>query len=273
MIDQANWVTLPIDVIRFELRRSLTPGRIAMWLLMIAFPVALMAAISMIINRSVGPDFNRADLIEPMGLTLYFLVPEVTCLLGLLLWATPAVSTEIEGQTWVYLTMRQAGRRMVLFGKYLTSILWTCSAALVSILLSTSFIGMTATGSPIQPKLLTVMVSLAFLSCVAHAALYLLIGVIFHRRTMVAAVFYTMAVEYGVSFVPAVINKFTINYRLRGLLADWMDWQTARSQAENIFGSEPAWVHLAAMAAATITLLAVSLYQVERREYPTQQDG
>jgi xanthine/uracil permease len=118
-----------------------------------------------------------------------------------------------------------------------------------------------------------VMATLALLSCIAHAALYILIGVIFYRRTMAAAVLYTVIVEYGVSFVPALINKFTINYRLRGLLANWMGWDDVRSEAENVFGSEPSWTHLLVLAAITLTLLGVAMYRVERTEYPTQQEG
>ena len=75
---------------------------------------------------------------------------------------------------------------------------------------------------------------------------------------MVAAVFYTVVVEYVVSFIPALVNQFTINYRLRGLLANWMGWDTAKTQAENIFGSESASTHLQVLALMVIILRAVS---------------
>ncbi|EMI23017.1 membrane protein [Rhodopirellula maiorica SM1] len=250
--------TLPLDVMRFELGRSLTIGRIAMWFLLVAFPVALIATL-----RSVAP----IDPIEPWGITLYFLVPEVVCLLGLLLWATPAISTELEGQTWIYLAMRRSGRSMVLLGKYLTAVAWTLSAAITAITLCVLIIGPAA-----GFQMWWVMCVLAVLSCFAHAALYVLIGVLFYKRTMVSAVFYTLAIEYGVSFVPALINKFTINYRLRGLLAQWMGWEEARSRAENVFGAEPAETHLLVLFALTITLLGVASFKVTRTEYPTQQE-
>ncbi len=258
-----DWLTMPFDVMRFELRRSLTPARIAMWLILVAFPVALIARLHALMPESGMPPEMQ---IMPLGATLYLLVPEVTCLLGLLLWATPAISTEIEGQTWVYLALRQSGRRVVLLGKYLTAVVWTLSAAWVAIALSLLIIG-------VEWRMWWVMGALAMLSCVAHGALYVLIGVIFFRRTMATAVLYTLTVEYGVSFVPALINKFTINYRLRGLLAQWMNWEEMRSSAENVFGTEPAGTHLLALAAITITMLGISLYRVNRAEYPTQQEG
>ena len=250
---------LGLDVMRFELIRSLTVGRSAIWIVLVLFPVALISAL-----RVIAP-INR---VEPWGVMLYFLVPEVICLLGLLLWATPAISTEVEGQTWIYLAMRRSGRTLVLLGKYMTAVLWTLSAAIVSTSVCVIIMG-PAGGF----RLWGVMCLLATLSCFAHAALYLLIGVIFFRRTMVTAVFYTLTFEYGLSLVPAVANKLTINYRLRGLLADWMNWEEARSAAENVFGSEPASTHLLVLAAMTVALLGAALLRIGRAEFPTQQEG
>ncbi len=251
---------LTFDVVKFELARSLTMGRSAIWFLLVLFPVSLMVVLR--INDV------PLDPVEPWGIMLYFLVPEVISLLGLLLWATPAISTEIEGQTWIYLAMRQSGRSYVLLGKYITAVVWTLSAALASTTVCISIMG-SAGGF----RLWTVMCALSALSCLAHASLYVLIGSIFFRRTLVTAVFYTVAIEYGLSFVPAVANKLTINYRLRGLLSNWMDWEQARSAAENVFGSEPTWVHLSVLAVMTVVLLAIAIIRIARGEFPTQQEG
>ena len=116
---------LVLDVVRFEIRRSLSPGRTGIWSILVLFPIALVAAIRLLSDRA-------AENSEAWGMALYFLIPEVVCLLGLLLWATPAVSTEVEGQTWIYLAMRSTGRNLVLIGKYLTAVLWSCSAACVA---------------------------------------------------------------------------------------------------------------------------------------------
>ncbi len=250
---------LMIDVVRFELTRSLTVGRITIWIILVMFPVALITAL-----RFLQP----VDRLEPWGITLYFLVPEVVCLLALLLWATPAISTEIEGQTWIYLAMRRSGRSIVLLGKYLTAVLWSLSAALVAITLCILVMG-PAGGF----RLWCVMCALATLSCLAHASLYILIGMLFYRRTMVTAVLYTLAIEYGMSLVPALANKLTINYRLRGLLADWMSWEEARSRAENVFGNEPATTHLLVLAAITLSLLGAAVFRLGHSEFPTQQEG
>ena len=249
-----------LSVVKFELARSLTAGRIGIWLLLVLFPVALVGTL-----RLNEVPQNSA---EAWGIMLYFLVPEVVCLLGLLLWATPVVSTEIEGQTWSYLALRPSGRREVILGKYLTAVVWSFSATVVSSTLSVVLMG-DAGGL----RLWLVMCVLSGLSALAHASLYLLIGLLFYRRTIVTAVFYTGAVEYGLSFVPAVANKLTINYRLRGLLSNWMDWEDARSAAERVFGSEPTIVHLSVLVTMTVVLLVASLAKVSLSEYPTQQEG
>ncbi|TWU44506.1 ABC-2 family transporter protein [Rubripirellula tenax] len=263
-----NRLTMIWDIMKFELRRSLTPGRMAMWLVLVVFPIAIVATMRAIAEVTLGEKYEPSDFVEPFGFTVYFLVPEVTCLLGLLLWATPAISTEVEGQTWIYLAMRQSGRRMVLFGKYLTAVAWTTSAALIAASACVLVIG-----GPEMHRMWCVMSALVLLSCFAHAAVFLLIGVVFYRRTMVSAVAYTMVVEYGLSFIPALVNKFTINYRLRGLLANWMEWENVRTNAENIFGIEPVSTHLLVLTAITVTMLGISLYYVEHAEYPTQQEG
>ncbi|MEL6110368.1 MAG: hypothetical protein AAFU85_30535 [Planctomycetota bacterium] len=250
---------LVLDVIQFELRRSLTLGRLMVWAGLVAFPVTLIG----ILSRNVNVDRE-----EPMGFIMFLLVPEVICLLGLLLWATPAIATEIEGQTWIYLAMRRTGRGVVALGKYLTAVIWTLSAALVAIPPCVLFI------APENPfRMSMVMCALAALSCFAHAALYLFIGLLFRKRTMVTAVGFTLAIEFGLSFVPALANKLTVNYRLRGLLADWLEWNEVRSRAELVFGSEPASTHLLALAIYTSLLLGLSLWRLHVSEFPSQQDG
>ena len=98
---------LMLDVMRFELSRSMTKGRILIWCGLVGFPVVLFFLLSRIVHET---------RVETWGSVLHYLVTEIVVLLSLLLWATPVVSTEIEGQTWIYLATRRSGRSMVLFG-------------------------------------------------------------------------------------------------------------------------------------------------------------
>ena len=254
-----NYLTMIFDVMWFEMRRSMTKGRMMIWCVLVAFPVILFAVLGQTVSSA---------RIEEWGITLYMLVPEIVVLLGLLLWATPAISTEIEGQTWIYLAMRRSGRSIVLLGKYATAVAWALSASIIAITLC-MFVVPDIGGF----RLWSVLTLLCVLSCIAHAAIFVMLGVFVHRRTMVTAAFYTLAIEYGLSFVPAVANKLTVNYRLRGLLANWMDWEEVRSAAESFFGTESVSSHLGGIAAITVVTLTLAMVRLQLAQYPTQQDG
>ena len=248
-----------LDVIRFELKRSMTKGRIGIWCILVAFPVILFY----LMNSISG--ISRADA---WTWSQYLFIVEIVCQLGLLLWATPVVSTEIESQTWIYLAMRQSGRSTVFIGKYFTAVIWTFSAAMVALTLC-----MVVVPDMFDVFHWYVMTILAALSCIAHAAIFLLIGVLFQKRAMVTAVFYTLAIEYGLSFVPALANKITVNYRLRSLLANWVDLDE-NIQRELVFiGAEPTHIHLFCLFTITLVALCAALFRLKYAEYPTQQDG
>ncbi|MCC9602984.1 hypothetical protein LOC67_20750 [Stieleria sp. JC731] len=261
-----NSLLAPLDVMTFELRRSITWGRISIWVVLVAFPTAIITAMLMIAKMEMGDRYNAQEMIEPFGMAMYFLIPEVSCLLGLLLWAAPAISTEIEGQTWIYLTVRTNGRWAVLVGKYLTAVVWTLASTLTALTISCLIVG-----PEIANELWWTIAKLSVLSCFSHAALYILIGSVCYRRTMVAAVIYTMVVEVVASFIPAVVNEFTINYRLRGLLTNWMDWKDAQNNAGNIFGSEPSSTHIMILGVMVAIFLVAAVYRVEKTEFPTGQ--
>lgn len=254
---------LVFDVIRFELTRSLTVARMMVWMGLVAFPVTLIGILS---HRLQAADADPREQI--LGTVLFVLVPEIVCLLGLLLWATPAIATEIEGQTWIYLAMRRSGRGIVAIGKYLTAVIWTLSAALTATTICVALIWPSN-----MAFLWLVMCCLVTLSCFAHAALYLFIGLLFRKRTMVTAVGFTLIVEFGLTFIPALANKLTVNYRLRGLFQNWLDWETLKTPAEAVYGSEPVSMHLMALVVYTVVLLGLSLWKLRVSEFPNQQDG
>ena len=52
---------------------------------------------------------------------------------GTFLWATPAISAELERRSWVYLAVRPNGGTAVLLGKYLAAVSWVLTAALVGL--------------------------------------------------------------------------------------------------------------------------------------------
>jgi ABC-type transport system involved in multi-copper enzyme maturation permease subunit len=239
-------------VFRFEIGRILTLPRLAIGAALALFPVALIALML----------FHDANLKDPQsgGAVLFILIPEMVCLMSILLWATPMIHTEVEGKTWAYLAVRPAGKGPILLGKYLAAVAWTGTLALVSLTLSVAII------NPEHGMVFTwlVFARLVVLSCFAYSAIFVLLGVLFLRRGMLAAVAYTVVFEVLVAFIPAVINQFTVQYHLRCLLI-----QSIPEVAKNLrglFGDNPWWQHVLILAAITGVALGIAAVVLRQRE-------
>ncbi|NQT36191.1 MAG: hypothetical protein HQ581_01800 [Planctomycetes bacterium] len=244
-------------VFRFELQRTLTPARLAY-----GAGLALFPALVTLLMRTAGGGQLDAEMI------LFVLIPEVVCVLGLLLWAAPAVHAELEGRTWIYLAVRPGGRTAVLWGKYLTAVAWTAV---------TAWIGLTLALLVLQPsdagRLWGVMAVLVLLSCLTYGALYSLLGTIFLKRAMSICVFHALVLELVVGLIPAVINQFTVQYHLRCLLAIWIRWKKSPGEMQSWYGSAPAWQHVALLLAAVMVLMAIAGVILRYRELIRSEDA
>ncbi len=203
------------------------------------------------------------------GAVLFGLIPELITLFGLLLWITPVVQSELEGRTWIYLAVRPRGRVSVLLGKYLTGITWTALAGWTSVTICILI------ARPDDAwRLWFSLVGIVAFACLGYGALYGLIGVLLQRRAMVIAVAYTLIFEFLISIVPAVINQFTVQYRLRNLLVQFMGWRELLSDeaGELLLGDQPAWLHILILCCFTVTLLAIAAQVIQRKEYATADE-
>jgi ABC-type transport system involved in multi-copper enzyme maturation permease subunit len=252
-----------LSVFRFEWSRALTVPRMAWWVLLAVFPPGIFAVIR----------FMAGDPPDPILWTilLFVLIPGVVCLMGLLLWATPLLQTELEGKTWTYLAVRPGGKTAMLLGKHLTAVSWTALAGWVALGLS---LIVTEPPEPVRNAL--VLGTLVLLACLAYGAVFAFIGVILPKRAMVVAVVYTMVVEFLIGFIPAVVNELTVQFRLRALLVKWMGWEQTllrspelgemRTFLELALGSAPAWQHVVVLLAGSAALLTVSAVVLRLRE-------
>lgn len=256
-------------VFRFEWRRALTVPRMAWWCFLVAFPIGISTLV-----RTVPGDVPR----EPWSLFLFALLPMLVSVLGMFLWTAPAVSAELERESWIYLAIRPGGRTAVLLGKYLAALCWTLPAALLSMTIcvfiaspemSRFSVSGTVDGSPGLILWFTLARLICF-SCPAYGAVYLLLGTIFTKRSMVIAVIYTLIFELAVAMVPAIINKFTIQFRLRALLISWgqitVDDNGGLISTE-LIGDSPPSVHVWVLLGYTTILLLAALWIIRRREY------
>lgn len=247
----------------FEWRRAFTLARMGWWLVLALFPVLIVSMIRFALRGEEIPS-------ELWFGTLFTLVPMLVTMLGTFLWATPVVSAELERKSWVYLAVRPQGTTNVLLGKYLVTLTWALSAALVGLCAVTAIMP-TDDG----PRIAGVVARITLLSCPAYAALYLLLGTLFPKRSMVIAVAYTLVFELIISFVPALINTFTVQYRIRTLLLLWGDMTIGPEMNALVafVGDPPAWEHAVVLVAYTLVVLAAAVGVVRGREFSSTEEA
>lgn len=251
------------NVFEFEFRRTFTWRR-----LLIAVALAMFPVLMILLVQSQGARLERGDRGE---LCLFFLIPGVLCVLGLLLWATGVVHSELEERTWTYLVTRPVGRGAILIGKYLSAVAWTMICALTSLALSVAVLvayGDALTSAP-------ALAVLAMISSMAYGAVFVFLSVLIPSRAMVAAVAYIGAMESVVAWLPAAINRFSILYHLRCLFAHWL-LETQGSHGSDFdslfFGDMPAWQHVALLLGITVGLLCTATIVLRRRQMVVSTD-
>lgn len=255
-----------LTVIRFEMRRTRTDARAATWLVMVLFPTVLLALYRF--EAESVPDFKPPPE-QVLGVVVYGLIPQVVCLLGLLLWVAPVLQAELEGRTWIYLAVRPGGKIATMVGKYLNGVAWTASAALLGLTFGMAA-GQLHVTEPI--RLWFVMAGLICLSCLAYGAAYSVIGAIFHRRAMVVSVAYILILEVVISNLPALINQFTVQHHLLNLLFRWMNWEVP-DQMQLLIGTESAWHHVGALVIYTLVMLTAASLILRWRQYITSGEN
>jgi len=248
-----------LAVFRNEWQQTFTAGRMTGWLLICGFPVLLTMLVSQF--GTLGPEKTET------WTGILFFVCEIICLLQLLLWATPWLYSELEGKTWTYLAVRPGGKSAVLMGKYLAAairtMLGTLAALVLSLLIARPVDGL---------QVFLVLGFIIVISSFSYAAVFVFLGAIFPKRAMVLAVGYSLVIELLVSFVPAMINQLSIQFRLRSILFTWMDflevngsWQPPRG-FEDMLGNSSVMLHIGVLLIVNVALLSIANQLVGRRE-------
>lgn len=251
----------PLGVAQYELQRSFSAGRWSLWLLISLFPVVLATA-TWLRTEGTTPD-------DVMVVVLFFLIVRVACVMGLLLWATPVINSEMEARTWIYAATRPAGNTSLVLGKFLVAVLWSLTAGIVATALAVPASGI---GNPLWTWL--VLTVLVFFAVVAYGALFTLIGTLLQRRAMVVAILYIVLIEGALSLVPATINRFTVGYRLLSLLVDWMNLDEG-SNSENyemLFTSTAPTIHVAILLLYSLGVLAAAVLRARHGGYLTEPE-
>lgn len=248
----------------FDFRRSLTISRLSVFFVLALFPPAITA-----INL-MGPGLDAAPMI--IGVTVM-----MSGILAELLWATPIVYGELEGKTWVFLATRPRGILAVLLGKYLIAVLWT--SAVCSIALTMCVLLAAAAGVHNALSIWLVYLILIILAALAYAAIFALIGVLFHRRAMVFAMAYVIVLEVVIAQIPAIINQITVRHHLTALAVKWLDFRYLGGQEvpefflQQVLGAqEPDWQNIVVIAINAAVALGASMWIICSREYITADE-
>ena len=261
--DASPWGTAvgsTLAVAGFQLRRLLSWQRLLLAALGAIFPAAVMLAARRTAHSGLDDDLAV--------LMLYALVPEAVCMLGLLVTMCPAVADELERGTWVHVAVRPGGRRALLLGTYLASVVWTGAVALVAALLALAVMRV-----PQPLRVAGIFAGLIVISTLGRAALFALPAVIMPKRALVASVAAALVVEYLAGFLPAVVNQATVSLRLRSLLVEWMGWrQRLPVEMQLLVDTQPAWLQVAAVAVLVGVLLTTAVVILEFRQFPPSDE-
>jgi len=262
-----------LAIIRFEWTRTMTSGRIAWWMILASFPIVITGLVRWFtydaVNR-VSPD-QMKDFLEAQQtvwtIVLYMLVPCVTSAIGVLLSAAPAIAGELEQRSWVYMATRPNGIFWLMLGKYVVAVTWGASAAIAGVTVAIPLTGMGVTAGF---DLWWTMLRLCLLSCGAYAAVFMLIGTIIPHRAMVFCVAYTAVVEVMISLIPAVINRITVQYRLRSLFVSWTGEEKRLRNTqffEYVFNEDGNMLQIFWLVALTSVFLVTAVVIAHRREF------
>jgi ABC-type transport system involved in multi-copper enzyme maturation permease subunit len=258
-----------LTVFEFELRRALVPTRLAWWGILAFFPVVLVCLLLSV------PGARREIPTEVWTSIQFILISMLISMLGTFLWTAPAVSSELERQSWVYFAVRPHGRVAVLLGKYLAAVAWVLPATLVGATVCAVLLALFRTQVAESGQIMRMwwtIVRLCLLSVPAYAALFLALGTIFTKRAMVMSVAYTLIFELIVSFIPALINKLTIQFRLRALFLNWAGFDLSRIDRRNgppidLFSTAPSWQHVALIGVYILVMLTLAVTLIRQRDY------
>jgi len=108
---------------------------------------------------------------------------------------------------------------------------------------------------------------LAVLAGLTYSSLFCGIGCIIPKRAMLIAFSYTLIFETVVAFVPAIINRLTIQYHLRCLLNRWVDLDVPAEGEQLFFSDWPASWHVAVLVGMIVLWQVVSLTVIHFRQY------
>lgn len=260
-----------LEIFRLQLGQILG-GRMK-WLmaLCLALPVLLtFAAVSAggldelqseIESDSAPEDEITITLQTISAIYLFLLYPQVICLLLAMFYGTSVLGHELDGKTLTYLFTRPLPRWRFVVGKYLAIITALSIPTSISLFVSWLILGAHGSVALFVSLLIATLGALA-----AYNAIFVLFGFLVPRRAMIVALLYGIVFEFILSFVPALVNEFTVTYYLRSIVVESLDL-VIPNEISRIVGGASIPVALFALGTIIVSTLGVASWLAARKEY------
>ncbi len=255
----------------FEIRSSFTVQRSSVSLVLALFPPTMLGLLIL------GAKFSRtgasSSILQDFTSLLTITLIGLVSLLSLILWATPNVSAELEGKSWVFIASRPGGRISIFLGKFLAAFSVSYAVCIVSISLCTLLIdSQLKAGEPV--RFWTSLAGIFFLACLVYGGIFSLLGVLFIKRAMTFSVGFVIGSDIIMGSVPGVLmNKFSIRYHLQEISLVWLGWYLPSSSEEayrTIFGDGySVTAHICIIIGVTLATLCLGASAIVNREYIT----
>ncbi|MCH2180532.1 MAG: hypothetical protein MK108_00875 [Mariniblastus sp.] len=264
-----RWLHSILATFQFELGNFLSLQRIAVTAILALFPPVMLALIF------VGFRFTSETFEYPLIVTVLFVT--IVSLLGMLLWATPNIYSELEGKSWIFVASRPGGRISIVLGKYCSAVLFGFSISLISIT-GCLVVIQTMSGSLRNPIWVWFSMNLLYLiGCMSYGAIYSLIGTMFYRRAMVVAAAYTILSGMVLANVPAVVSRLTLRYHLQFIGYRWFGEEAGVTLADlmahySLAEAPSTGWHLLWLAVAIVTALFLAAWVVISCEYVSSDE-
>lgn len=246
-----------LEFLRMQIRQIL--GGRKKWL--VAACLVLPVLLSLAVVSTGGLREAHRDAAAFGGIYFFLLYAQAVSLLLALFYGTSVLGDELDGKTVTYLFTRPTPRWQFVLGKYLGIVLALVPPTGLSLLASWLCLGGIG-GIRLFAALLVGTTG----ALMVYNALFVLFGFLIPRRAMITALLYGIFVELFLSFIPAVVNEFTITYHLRSLVVAMLDIEIPREVARMVGGSSPLGAVLALLAIAAGSL-GLSSWLAARAEY------
>ncbi len=271
-------------IVQLQLRQMLGGKRMFLGFLILGLPL-LLALMTRVfggfaqevqlesgIRTGDGARIEAQVVIDAVYLVFLFVMYPLFCSILLsLLYATSLVSQELENKTLTYLFSRPLAKWKVLGGQYLATAIVIASGVCLSCVG-----GWLVSGLPLGVRGLSALLVPCIVGTFAYCALFCLIGLLVPRRAIPAGIVHAVVVEGLVSFIPAAINKLTMNFHLRAIgfrITGITDLPPDLRQVLEMIMDESIPTALLALTGLTLALLAASSYIITTRQFVVNEQG